>query len=177
MLSLCTSKSQNGLYSNPNFTCSNNGSAVTFGSMFGSLSLLFCVTDAHKQAPSTSWTCGSDLGTLVNSLEIIFGSCDFLPLQPTTYQRLSQCEFHVASMSLSRALTVTGKQSVNPDAWPGGIWLVWVQPVGWWWRCVFRMICASVSRRTNPDLRAAVPPLLKKKHNPFLQLLGATSND
>ena len=45
-----------------------------FGSMFGSLLLTF--------------SCSS-FKSLVNSLEIVFGSCEFLSLYPTTYQHLS----------------------------------------------------------------------------------------
>ena len=56
----------------PKFGCSNHCAAVTFGSMLGSLSRTF-----------------SDGRILENSLDIIFGSCEFLLLYPTTYQRLS----------------------------------------------------------------------------------------
>ena len=60
-------------------TDSNHSSAVTFGSMFG-LFLTFCVTDVHRQTPSASWTCGFELGTILNSWEMMFGSCDVLSL-------------------------------------------------------------------------------------------------
>ena len=70
--------------------CSNHSSAARFGSTFGSLLQTFCITAVHEQASSTPWKVGSDLRTLVNSLEIITsGSCECLSLKPIVHQRLS----------------------------------------------------------------------------------------
>ena len=62
----------------PNLNGFNHSSAVTFGPMFGSLLLTFCMTDVHNRAPSTSWKFCSFLRLFVNSLEIIFCMCEVL---------------------------------------------------------------------------------------------------
>ena len=59
-----------------------------------------------------SWNFGSDLITLVNSLEIIFGSCELFRCSQLHTEVFHHCDFHVVAMCLSRAQTVTGKQSV-----------------------------------------------------------------
>ena len=95
-----------------------------------------------------SWESVSDLRILVNSLEIIFCSCEFLSLYPTTYLRLSPM---VMSSGSDLPISFTGD-----------------------WRALGRTIHAfglpmhrSGSSRWNGA--AAVPH--GKKHNPFLQSL------
>ena len=66
------------------------------------------MTDVLKQAPAVSWYIGSDLRTLVNSLEIIFG---LVRISSTVANCTSLT--NVGSMYLLHALMVTGKQSVS----------------------------------------------------------------
>ena len=111
-----------------------HSSAVSFGSAFGSLSrtLLW----------PTAWTCGSDHRTLVNSLEIIFKSCEY--------------PVHWRCLDSNR----------SPDARLDGIWLAWVQLVVWWWRCGLWMECNRCPDEQIQNLRmgcwtTAVPPIAK----------------
>ena len=132
---LCQHISKRTLFE-PIWNFTNHASAVDLGSMFGNFVMTFSTTAFQGQAPSRSWKFGSDLRILVNSLEIMSCSCEFLPLYPTAYHRVvPNCLFFLWWLESNR----------SPDARPGGFQLAWVQPVGWWWRCD---LCeAAIGRR------------------------------
>ena len=99
-------------------------SAVAFESMFGNFFMTFSSTVSQGQMPPLSWKFGSDLRILVNSMEIIFCSCEFLSLHPTAYHRLSQTGMSSGSeLSFSffggwRALGLPMHGLADSD-WPG----------------------------------------------------------
>ena len=74
--------------------------------------------DVYGRAPSTSRKFGTDLGIIVNPSEIIFGSCEFLPLSPTTYQRLSPVSIS-RDLGVSFPCTDTDWKAIGPQypAW------------------------------------------------------------
>ena len=78
---------------------------------------------------------------------IISGSCEFLSLEQTAYNVLHPYEFHAVSIYLSRALMVTGKQSVSPM--PGLNLGAFDRMVAAVW---FQEETQSVSRCTDPGL-------------------------
>ena len=77
----CTSKSQNGLCSIPKLIVPTTLLRYRLDLCSEAFFDTFCMTDVHKQAPSTSWKIVSDLRTLVNSLE---SSLARAPRSPTS---------------------------------------------------------------------------------------------
>ena len=75
------------------------------------------MTDVQKQAPSTSWKCGSDLRTLVNTLEIIFGSSG-ISSAVANYVPTSLTEFHVVAMCIFPC-TNGDRKAMAESGWSG----------------------------------------------------------